>query len=251
MVMVTWPTPQAKARTWIWDGHNWSERHPVYGTPGANSIAYDASLGKILMMGADFSNGNPIGMTWAWDGANWALIQTPHVVDSPQVGVGSLTYDAATKQVLFLTEPGSVVSLDLPTVQFAIATGEPRLFFTGGKPTMDITWIFDGQDWTRSPAPTPVGGTTGGVQLVYDDATASVLYIGGDAGQTWSWDGTGWHRLSDTAPSTFGAGEMGGGATAAYDAAREQVVLFGGITPDGSPMNETWIWDGHTWTKRG
>lgn len=233
MVMVAiGQAPPDKARTWIWDGHNWSERHPGDGSPGAGAITYDASLEKILMMVADFSHGNPIGMTWAWDGTNWAPIQTPHVVDNPQLGVGSLTYDAATRQVLYLTQVA--------------------------KPSFkDITWIFDGQDWTRSPASTPLGAQ---VQLVYDDASASLLYIGGNAeflgqpsggSQTWSWDGNSWHRVSDTAPATFGQGGMGGGATAAYDAARRQVVLFGGIAPDGSLMNETWIWDGKSWTQRG
>lgn len=233
IVMVTWPTTQSKARTWIWDGHGWSERHPVNGSPAASAMTYDASLGKILMLGYDFSQGNPTGgMIWAWDGTNWAPIRTPHLVDNPQLGVGSLTYDAATRQVLYLTQVA--------------------------KPSFkDITWIFDGQDWTRSLAPTPLGAQ---LQLVYDDATASVLYVGGNAeflgqpsggSQTWSWDGNSWHRVSDIAPATFGQGGMGGGATAAYDAARGQVVLFGGITPDGSPMNETWIWDGHTWTQRG
>jgi hypothetical protein len=35
----------------------------------------------------------------------------------------------------------------------------------------------------------------------------------------------------------------------AYDAARGQVVLFGGL-PAGNVSAETWTWDGHAWTQR-
>jgi hypothetical protein len=33
----------------------------------------------------------------------------------------------------------------------------------------------------------------------------------------------------------------------AYDAARGRVVLFGGWTFDGTPLGDTWTWDGATW----
>jgi len=36
----------------------------------------------------------------------------------------------------------------------------------------------------------------------------------------------------------------------AYDAARSQVVLFGGITGAGDPLNDTWVWDGVNWTQK-
>ena len=36
----------------------------------------------------------------------------------------------------------------------------------------------------------------------------------------------------------------------AYDAAREQVVLFGGVDCSlGNEFNDTWVWDGTTWTQ--
>lgn len=204
-------------RTWVWDGRSWVERHPVDRPDSLSEITYDASLGKILMMGSH--------EIWAWDGSNWATIHTTHLVDG---FLCCLTYDAATKQVLYLTEVAK------PGFKDAFK---------------DITWIFDGHDWTRSPSTAPLDEQ---VQLVYDDATASVLYIGGNTGETWSWDGSVWHRVNGAAPTTGGGfpGGPGAGATASYDAARRQVVLFGGITPDGSLMNETWTWDGQTWTPR-
>jgi hypothetical protein len=39
------------------------------------------------------------------------------------------------------------------------------------------------------------------------------------------------------------------GHSMSYDAARNQVVLFGGLTVEGN-NNETWVWDGSTWTQK-
>ena len=36
----------------------------------------------------------------------------------------------------------------------------------------------------------------------------------------------------------------------AYDAARSEVVLFGGIDSTGTTLGDTWTWDGNTWTHR-
>ena len=38
------------------------------------------------------------------------------------------------------------------------------------------------------------------------------------------------------------------GATMVFDAARGQIVLFGGYDPSG-PFNDTWVWDGTNWTQ--
>ena len=35
----------------------------------------------------------------------------------------------------------------------------------------------------------------------------------------------------------------------AYDEKRPQVVLFGGEDSNGKLLNDTWVWDGSSWTK--
>jgi hypothetical protein len=65
----------------------------------------------------------------------------------------------------------------------------------------------------------------------------------GFLGDTWTWDGATWtkqHPASSPRPSE----DVG----MAYDAARGDVVLFGGF--DGSFFGQTWTWDGVTWTER-
>lgn len=39
-------------------------------------------------------------------------------------------------------------------------------------------------------------------------------------------------------------------ASAAFDRVRDQVVLFGGATPQGALLNDTWEWDETSWTAR-
>ena len=34
-----------------------------------------------------------------------------------------------------------------------------------------------------------------------------------------------------------------------YDATTKTVVLFGGISGDGTPLNDTWAWDGCHWSQ--
>ncbi len=39
------------------------------------------------------------------------------------------------------------------------------------------------------------------------------------------------------------------GATLAYDAAHQDVVMFGGVDSGGNPRNDTWVWNGSNWKK--
>jgi hypothetical protein len=63
---------------------------------------------------------------------------------------------------------------------------------------------------------------------------------GNSLGDTWIWNGTDWkQRIPAHAPSArYFAGMT-------YDAARGQVLLFG-----GSGYGDTWTWDGTDWTPR-
>ena len=79
--------------------------------------------------------------------------------------------------------------------------------------------------------------------MAYDAAHHLVVLFGGYAGgpgggpnDTWTWDGNQWQqRRPQTNPP-------GGPAFAAYDAVRQQVVLF--------VEGQTWTWDGTNWTQQ-
>ena len=63
---------------------------------------------------------------------------------------------------------------------------------------------------------------------------------------TWTWNGTTWAQLSPaTSPPVRYAASM------AYDPATAQIVLFGGIGDDNyASLNDTWTWNGTTWTQK-
>lgn len=85
--------------------------------------------------------------------------------------------------------------------------------------------------------------------MAYDPAAHSTLLFGGFApwvcfGDTWVWR-NGWRQLS---PATAPSARTGPGM--AYDAAAGNVVLFGGYDTSGVFLNDTWTWDGITWTQQ-
>jgi len=87
--------------------------------------------------------------------------------------------------------------------------------------------------------------------MAYDGATYSTVLFGGSCcgggasymADTWIWRG-GWQPTSPaTSPSPRNA-------SIAYDGAAGNVVLFGGYTSTGAYLNDTWTWDGTTWTQQ-
>ena len=72
-------------------------------------------------------------------------------------------------------------------------------------------------------------------------------YNGNQLADTWLWNGTTWTQQSPaTSPPSRDESAM------AYDGAQSQVVLFGGYLSNNAPFrsNDTWVWDGTTWTQQ-
>ncbi|MFT5130358.1 MAG: hypothetical protein ACI8W8_003989 [Rhodothermales bacterium] len=85
--------------------------------------------------------------------------------------------------------------------------------------------------------------------MAYDAARGEMLLFGGDtAGRrndTWAYDGKRWElRTPQTFPSSRNEMSM------AYDSTREVIVLFGGFDGEiGEEAQDTWEWDGSSWTR--
>ncbi len=114
------------------------------------------------------------------------------------------------------------------------------------------TWTWDGSNWTkRSPANSPPARAYH--SITYDSLHQQVVLFGGTTrfgaspfSDTWVWDGTNW-----TQKSTANSPPARINHAMAYDAARGQVVLFGGCC--GAPnidVQDTWIWDGSNWEQK-
>jgi len=89
--------------------------------------------------------------------------------------------------------------------------------------------------------------------IVYDPAMGATLLFGGRTstgtgtfGDTWAFSkSTGWRQLAPAvSPPPLQV------ASLAYDPTTETVVLFGGTLAHGGNSDETWTWDGVTWTQQ-
>ncbi len=117
---------------------------------------------------------------------------------------------------------------------------------------LDDTWEWHGTAWIRrTPETSPPARD--GHALAYDGVRGVSVLFGGlwwdePVNDTWEWDGTAWReRIPASSPSARW------GHALAYDSKRRVTVLFGGMvrteTADLS-VNDTWEWDGTTWTQR-
>jgi hypothetical protein len=117
-----------------------------------------------------------------------------------------------------------------------------------GTPHLGDTWVWDGTTWTqRFPATSPSARES---TMTYDAARGRLVLFGGRGdtavlNDTWTWDGTTW---TEQHPSTVPPIRVAPGL--AYDAQRGEVVMFGGYQGcSGCDLDDTWTWDGVTWTQ--
>lgn len=110
---------------------------------------------------------------------------------------------------------------------------------------------WDGNTWTQlSPDDSPPALEW--ASMAYDPDTQDLVLFGGITGsgtlsnETWTWDGQNW---TEQTPMLSPSGRAE--ASMAFDANTNQLVLFGGddgATPNET-VNDTWTWDGTTWTQ--
>jgi len=202
---------QLFADTWTWDGRDWRQEQPDSSPPARReaAVAYDPNEGRVLLFGGAGAGNSLMGDTWTWDGAQWSQL---HPVPSPPARVGgALAYHAPSK-TLVLSGFGN--------------------------------WTWDGARWRQLEGNGPVDWQWMPTAPMH--ATGSVVLFNGN---TWTWDGKSWMQQRPPAgnPAVATSGQVA--PSMAYDAARRQVVLFGG-GPLDAPSRATWIWDGTNWTQR-
>lgn len=251
--------------TWTWDGSAWTKQSPATIPPARvhPGIAYDSAHNQVVMFGGCINNG-VLGDTWVWDGANWA--QESSGPQPPARCHMGMAYDAARQQtVLFGGGNGQTLLGDtwvwdgsswtqkFPAhtpgtrnqLNVAYDAARAQVVLFGGSPDgstyLNDTWVWDGTDWTQqfpvnSPSPRLDAG------FAYDSNRQRLVLFSGIVHPsapvddiTWEWDGTNW-----TQDSPASSPPARGGDAMAYDQARKQVVLFGGV--DSSQVfTDTWV----------
>jgi hypothetical protein len=219
---------QLSNETWEYDGTNWTfrsdlpEQAPVRWTMAA---AYNPDEQVTVLFGGK-DESTFYNDTWQYDGRTWVRVAalTP---PSPRNGA-KMAYDRNRQRV----------------VLFGGYYGPDNVFF-------DETWEYEDGRWTqRFPAHHPPARESSA--LVYDARRGVVVLFGGGQaagstvyGDTWEWNGDDWTQRLDlpTSPPARWAHAM------AYDEDRQQTILFGGLTGTTAAFDDTWQYDGRTWTQ--
>lgn len=271
--------------TWEWDGAVWSLRAPAVKPPARSehTLAYDAERRLVLLIG-----GQGVGDVqeralqdqWAWNGTEWSDVSAKQ---SPMQTTGhSLAYDSDHHEtVLFGGSGAAWVSNETWTWDGARWTKKQvgvapearvgaqlvhdperhRVVLWGGRGQMGLltdTWLWDGTAWTKA-ADAPVSSA---LPPVFDFVRRRIVFGDPKSARMWSWDGSNWVATAvSTMPPNLD------GAAAAFDAARGQIVLFGGSDQAGcgpiphigtrhvcagckcGVLNDLWTFDGATWTR--
>jgi hypothetical protein len=256
--------------TWVWNGSDWTQRFPATSPPAraGHAMAYDSARGQVVLFGGSVPNVGYLDDTWTWDGVTW-MQRFPPVSPSPRNSVQGLAYDAGRADVVLFggegpgatslgdtwtwdgtswsqAQPaGSPSARGFLVVAYDVARGETVLF--GGhaafQSSMSDTWTWNGNTWTqKAPATSPPARSSSG--MAADTIRSQLILFGGvqqTAGpvfdDTWAWNGVDWSLQSLTVhPSARTDHGM------AYDAARGQVVLFGGSSGAGIRFDDTWVW---------
>lgn len=205
------------------EAETWTDVSPPF--PAARSghgLAFDTARGVTVVFG-----GLPVREpTWEFDGVNWRPRHTAHAPAPRQYP--AMAYDPVRERVVLF---GGMVS---------------------GAGASDETWEYDGRDWVLRATlgtPPPRAYTT----MAFDARRGRMVLFGGHDAvtpylqDTWAYADGVWSEV--TSP-TSSPPPMSGIASA-YDAASEEVVLFGGAQSDGGEVNQTWAFDGLHWNERG
>ncbi len=259
------------AATWLWNGSDWKKES--VSTPstgyGSGTLATDPVSGRVLlitvgpfaepalgaaqpaiacpMQGTAMPDAQPKcpvfpvpEPVWSWNGHAWKAIATTGGGWPSGVMGSSVIVDAVTGRLAVF---GGEFIAPLPAQCPSCLTGMP---VTQSSCCQGTVRVWNGGSWKQiaiyTTGPRMPGGTCGG-----DPAALSDVYLTSD-GQTWLWTGT-WKRVHpDTTPPSLS------GAAATYDATTGHVVLFGGFAAGAHASglyDQTWTWDGTTWTMRG
>lgn len=204
---------------YTWDGTNWTkvttlisaDRH--YGM----ALAYDVARGSSLLFGGNVAFGNPSAQTILYRDGGWIPASS---TDSPS--------------------PRSLLGFATDPVNNAVwlVSG------TDGEGIAGDFWKYQYGQFTQIIADnSPSGCQTPNAAFDIDRKKLVVVCATSD---TFEWDGTAWTKfdITDTrkkpTPRRF--------SSMVYDETLKKTVLFGGFN-DPAYLNETWLWDGTSWTK--
>jgi hypothetical protein len=182
---------------------------------------------NVQFLSTNPGEGIPVPAQVTFDASNWSQPKYFDAVgqDDP-VQDGDIPYDLVV----------SVVTGD--PCYSALAASNVALINNDNDACGISTWVV--------AAPPTVPPPVASAAVAYDSHRGLVLRFGGSIGgiptdDFWAFDGVDWRLLPSGPPPLTGA-------SAAFDMTRGRFVLHGGVDPLGGFHNETWIWNGSSWT---
>lgn len=233
--------------TWEWTGRRWVRLYPET-NPGARSyhhMAWFAPLNGIVVFGGQ-RNGEPLNDTWLFKDGEWTQLQT-NESPSPR-RLGTMAFDTARNRLVLFGGASKTENLydtwefdGISWIQTSAAGPEitgPQMAYDASRETMLLignsrtaserqTYRLVNGAWEKlSPEKQPTCITESAI--VYQEHNGRIVLIGGSCAgfgvdETWEWDGENWIKL-ETKP---GIGPVFS-HSAAYDAARQETLIFGG-----------------------
>jgi len=216
VLLVSLPAPAQTCREWrLRDVPGPSPR-------GEFGLAYDPHRDVTVLIGgsSNLTFDAVFRETWEWNGRAWTLVSTG---GPTQRCDNAVTYDSTRQAVLSFGGYNGTFLRD--------------------------TWTWDGT-WVQRSTTGPSARADASIGFDPTDGTATLF--GGLAGatvqaDTWRWNGTTWSPL---APATVPP--LRWIHRAAYDAARDEIVFFGGASRNPTPvvLGDMWAWNGSNWVQK-
>jgi hypothetical protein len=193
-------------------------------------VTYDSARANVLLFGASPIDSVP-PETWTWNDNDKSAWSQQSPAASPFMGTGLGFSSNNNTAVLF---------------------GGLRL--AGRKIVLiDSTSLWDGSNWSFVPLGVRPPARTD-ESMVFDAARGKVILFGGCSNfgcgdklfnDTWTWDGQTW-----TQEHPLNSPPARGGASMAFNAADNTIVLFGGQDSINHALGDTWIWNGSNWVQQ-
>lgn len=250
---------------------NWKELDPEFVPAGRDDhmMAFDSNKGWIVLFGGD----NAGAQTWIWDGETWRDLDIDEA-PAPR-RESAMVFDSWRKEIVmfggydYTIQNNVTWRLNLETEEwkgeifetspdgradFAMAfhKGVGLTILYGGDGVDGATWAWDGEEWEQILEEDEGPGQRWGHNMVYDSKRGVIVMFGGVdadevalANDTWEYDGEEWTEVTPegTLPPAMRDFAM------AYDSLRGVTVLFGGRDESAEGFDQTWEYDGESWTE--
>lgn len=267
------------AETWLWTGIRWVQRFPTHAPEGrsAHAMVYDSTRNRIVLFGGrrekqsleDNATYGFLNDTWVYQNGDWTRLETASAPSGRFFAAAA--YDRSRDRVVLFggNAAGGTVELGNPvydtwelngTSWTQVATGpdvaKPHLAYDESRNQTillglndkleTLMYLYDpaAHTWARqTPAKLPPCVNEGAI--VYSRSRAKVQYIGGVCAadqsateEVYEWDGTTWTKFESKLAVSRATGQA-----VAFDARREQTVMYGGQIIFGALRSLTYVLD--------